>query len=75
MAESPNDNNDKDMREGALDGSSNGSSNPTDVDLGRVIAAWPSLPAPLRAAMLALIQSAASTTGNAPGASGRANNG
>ena len=52
-----------------------GCTNPSDPDLARVIAAWPSLSAPIRAAMLAIIQSAASVPGTAPAASGKAKKG
>jgi hypothetical protein len=31
---------------------------PTDPDLARVLDAWPTLPAPIKAAVLALIQTA-----------------
>jgi hypothetical protein len=62
------------------DGSSTGSSNfvessrdeaPVDHDLRlrRLLDAWPTLPAPIRAAMLALIQSVAGASGFAPDAS------
>lgn len=55
-----------------------GCTNPSDPDLPdliRVLTAWPNLSAPIRAAMLALIQSAASTAWNAPVASGKARKG
>src|SRR5262245_28120830 len=42
-----------------------------DPDLARVADAWPNLSPPIRAAVLALVQSAAAGPGNAPVASGR----
>ena len=56
-------------------GSSTGSSNPSDPDLARIVAAWPKLPDAIRAAMLALLPSAAATPGNAPAAPGKAKKG
>jgi hypothetical protein len=39
---------------------------PSDPELARVVEVWPSLPAPIRAAVLALVSSVAPTPGIAP---------
>ena len=43
---------------GAESGALTTQTGPIDPDLSRILAAWPSLPAPIRAAMLALVGTA-----------------
>jgi hypothetical protein len=59
---------------GAKSGAVSPDRSATDADLARIVAAWPTLPEPIRRALLALVESALlaapEATGN-PGAKGR----
>jgi hypothetical protein len=62
MAEKPHSSGEGGNDSGNTD-TQNATSTPTDADLAEVMRAWPSLPQPIRLAMLALVRSASPLAG------------
>ena len=64
-----------DMSGGAESGAVERQTTPDDPDFRRVVAGWPTLPEPIKAAVMALVNSVTSVTGTETPADGRKNRG